>query len=378
MNPLYIGLDVHKEKSTIAIARPEPGGEIIAHGSVATSVIAIERALRRIARAHGTQMKALHVAYEAGGCGMWIARRLARLGVPCTVAAPSMIPRQPGDPVKTDRKDAALLARLLRQGELVAVRVPDETDEAIRDLCRARVDAVDDLRRTKTRLLGMLRRLGHHYSGRTHWTQAHRHYLRELSLPLPAHRVILEEQIVQIAQHEERIDRIEHHMSHLLESWRHQPLVAALMGFKGFQTIAAMLIVSEIGDFTRFDHPRRLVSYLGLNCREYSSGSRDRRLGITKCGNSHARWILIEEAVHYKTAPKVSRHLGIRQQGLPAWVKELSWKAQLRLHHRFNALSRRLLHHNKVKVAVARELATFVWELGYRMQCENPSHEPNA
>jgi len=378
MKPLYIGLDVHKEKTSVAIARPGANGEITYHGSIATSLITLERSLRRIAKSHNRTMQDLRVTYEAGGCGMWIARRLAQLKVPCLVAAPSLIARPPGDPVKTDRKDAEMLARLLRSGDLTAVRVPDETDEAIRDLCRARVDAIDDLRRTRTRLLGMLRRLGHNYNGRTHWTQKHRNYLRELSLPFAAHRVILEEQLMQIDQHEERIARIEQNMLGLLDAWRHKDLVAALMGFKGFKHIAAMVIVPEIGDFTRFAHPRKLVKYLGLNCREYSTGSREIKMGITKCGNPHARWILVEEAVHYKPAPKVSRQLGNRQQGLPRWVKELSWKAQNRLHHRFKALASRRMQHNKIKVAVARELAMFIWELGVRMQSLETPQPTNA
>jgi transposase len=310
----------------------------------------------------------LHVCYEAGGCGMWIARLFTRLKVPCTVVAPSLIPTKAGDQVKTDKKDAAKLARLLRAGELVSVHVPDETDEAIRDLCRARVDAHDDLRRAKTRLLAMLRRLGFHYSGKTHWSEAHKRYLRELKLPFPAHRIILEELIGQIDQLDARIERLEAHMEILCADWSGKPVVDAVMALKGFRLIAAMMIVSEVGDFVRFTHPRQLMSYLGLTPGEYSSGGKSNRTGITKCGNSHARWIMVECATHYRTEPKVGANLSKRQEGQPRWIKEISWKAQNRLHFRFTKLRQRLMQHNKIKVAVARELAAVIWEIGFKIQ----------
>ena len=299
---------------------------------------------------------------------MWIARRLTQLKIPCTVVAPSLIPIKAGDQVKTDKKDAIKLARLLRAGELVSVHIPNETDEAIRDLCRARVDACDDLRRTKTRLLAMLRRLGFHYEGRTHWTEAHRRFLRELKLPFAAHRIIMEEFIGHVTQIEERIARIDTHMELLYGDWARKPLVDSIMALKGFRLIASMMIVSEVGDFVRFSHPKQLMSYLGLTPGEYSSGNRQRRCGITKCGNSHARWMLVECAIHYRRDPKVSRDLSIRQEGQPLWVKEISWKAQNRLHARFVKLQQRLMNHNKIKVAIARELTAFIWEIGTKLQ----------
>jgi transposase len=365
---IYIGLDVHKEKTSIAIASAGADGEVRSYGEVATTQITLERTLRKIAKARGISLAEFHVCYEAGGCGMWLARMFARLKLPCTVIAPSLIPTKSGDQVKTDKRDAIKLARLLRAGELTAVRVPDETDEAIRDLCRARVDALDDLRRTKTRLLALLRRLGYRYDGKTHWTEAHKRYLRGLKLPLPAHRIILEEFLGQIDQLEARMARIEKHMELLYQEWDRKPVVDAVMGLKGFQLIAALMVVSEVGDFVRFTHPKQLMSYLGLTPGEYSSGGKSNRGGITKCGNSHARWILVECATHYRCLPKVSSHLSRRQENLPAWIREISWKAQNRLHHRFSQLRNRLMHHNKIKVSIARELAGVIWEIGIKMQ----------
>ena len=214
----------------------------------------------------------------------------------------------------------------------------------------------------------MLRRLGFNYTGKTTWNDAHKRYLRHLSLPFPAHRVILEELIGQIDQLDERIDRYESHMQSLDADWRCKPIVDAVMGLKGFQMIAAMMIVSEVGDFVRFSHPKQLMSYLGLTPGEYSSGGKSKRTGITKCGNSHARWILVECATHYGKEPKVGANLSTRQQGLSRWVREKSWSAQNRLYLRFTNLRKRLMHHNKIKVAVARELCGVIWEIGFKIQ----------
>jgi transposase len=344
---LYIGLDVHKEKTSVAVADSGAKGEIRSHGEVATTQIALDRLIRRIAKARQVSVSRIAVCYEAGGCGMWIARMLHKMKVPCTVVAPSLIPTKSGDHVKTDKKDAIKLARLLRAGELVSVFVPDETDEAVRDLCRARVDAIDDRRRAKTRLLALLRRLGYHYTGKTTWNDAHKRYLRNLTLPFAAHRVILEELIGQIDQLDARIERYENLMETLYAKWGRKPIVEAVMGLKGFQLIAAMMIVSEVGDFVRFTHPKQLMSYLGLTPGEYSTGGKQKRTGITKCGNSHARWIMVECATHYGKEPRVGNHLSKRQEGLSSWVRARSWSAQNRLYLRFTSLRQRLMHHNK-------------------------------
>ena len=365
---LYVGFDVHKEKTTIAIAEPGATGEIRSYGEVATTQGAFERTLRRLAKARGVAMGEIHVCYEAGGCGMWIARMLVRMKVRCTVVAPSLIPTKAGDQVKTDKRDAIKLGRLLRAGELTAVHIPDETDEAIRDLCRARVDAMDDLRRAKTRLLAMLRRLGFGYTGKTHWSEAHKRYLRELRLPFACHRIIMEELISQIDQLGARIERLEGHMELMCAEWVQKPVVEAIMTLRGFKIIAAMTVVSEIGDFVRFTHPKQLMSYLGLTPGEHTTGGKRKQGSITKCGNSHLRWMLVECATHYKTEPRVSSALSTRQEGQPRWLKEISWKAQNRLHLRFTKLRQRLMHHNKIKVTVARELAGVLWEIGVKMQ----------
>ncbi len=260
----------------------------------------------------------LRACYEAGPCGFGLARRLRQLGVECEVVAPSMTPTRSGDRVKTDKRDARKLARLLRAGELTAVYIPEPTDEAMRDLCRARTDAVDDRRRSRHRLKGFLLRHGYRYQGKSAWSAAHERYLRELVLPHPAMKVILEEYLQAIAAAGERIERCEVGMRDLLEKWRLAPAVRALMAMKGFQTVAAMILVSELGEVHRFAHPRQVMAYLGLVPTENTSSDKRRQGRITKCGNAHARWLLVECAQHYATPPKVSAHLSRRQQGQPA------------------------------------------------------------
>lgn len=374
---LYLGLDTHKEQTVIATLESDRQAEPTHHGSVATSQHALERSIRRIAKSKGRKLSDLHVCYEASGCGFWIARRLLQMGVRCDVIAPSLIPTKSGDRVKTDKRDAAKLAKMLRSNDLVAVNIPDSVDEAIRDLCRARTDAIDDLRRAKTRLLAMLRRLGFNYSGKTHWTEGHKRYLRHLTLPDPAHNIVLEDNLATIDFHSERITKIEDAMLKLLEDWQRKPLVDALMAFKGFKLVAAMVTVSEIGTFSRFEHPKKLMAFLGLIPSEHSSGSRQKRGGISKCGNPHARWILVEQATHYRVPPKVSAQLSARQEGVARWIRELSWKTQTRLSHRFKMLRKRQLHHNKIKVSVARELCAFIWELGTRIEGKQGSEAQN-
>src|SRR5207342_1762012 len=342
-------------------------GEVRLYGTISNDLHALEKALRKIRQAHGGAR--LEVCYEAGPCGFGIARRLAQLKVACMVVAPSMIPKRSGDRIKTDKRDARKLARLLRAGELTAVYIPDVRDEAIRDLCRARSDAVDDRRRSRHRLKGFLLRHGYRYQGKSSWSAAHERYLRELVLPHPAMKVILEEYLQGIAAAGERIERCEAAMRDLLEKWRLAPAVRTLMAMKGFQTVAAMILVSELGEVHRFGHPRQVMAYLGLVPTENSSSERRRQGHITKCGNAHARWLLVECAQHYASPPKVSKELSRRQEGQSHEVRAISWRAQNRLHRRYTRLLARRLQRNKAIVAIARELCGFIWELLRTQDC---------
>ncbi len=367
MKKAYIGLDVHK--TTISLAIAFCGAEdAISYGKCSSDVNRFIAALRRLLKKYSLEKKDVRICYEAGPCGFALVRHLLRLGFDVVVIAPSLIPSKSGDRVKTDKRDAKKLARLFRAGELTAVHIPDPADEVIRDLCRARTDAVDSRTRSRQRLMSFLLRNGHHYTGKSTWTDAHLRYLRELVLNDPIQKLILEEYLQAIDAGVKRVEGLEEHMKIRLEGWDRRPFVEALQGFRGFQMVASMVVVSELGDLTRFDHPRKLMAYLGLVPSEDSSGDKRRQGAITKCGNSHVRWMLVEVAHHYRMNPKVSKDLTTRQKNLNKSIKALSWKTQKRLSKRYVRLRMRRLHENKIKVAVARELSAFIWELAHLVE----------
>lgn len=364
MKKLYIGVDAHKTSNVVALAF-EGNEEAELYGTLPASLDPFIVGLRKIMKKYGLEKEDLAICYEAGPTGFVLVRRLRALGFDAEVVAPSLIPTKASERIKTDRRDARKLAGLFRAGELTFVHVPDSSDEVIRDVCRARTDAVDVQTRSRQQLGALLLRNGYHYSGETNWTEAHMRYLRELVLPDRAQKTVLEEYLQRIDASVEQVARIEASMETLLKDWPRRKYVEALQGFRGFQLVASMTLISELGDLMRFKHPRQLMAYVGLVPSEASSGTRRQQGPITKSGNSHARWMLVEVARHYRMPPKVSQQLSARQEDLSRAVREVSWRAQNRLHRRFSRLKLRGLHHNKVTVAVARELIAFIWELAH-------------
>ena len=362
MTELYLGLDAHK--TTILIGQAFRGrSQPELYGKASTDVESFVGVLRRILKKNGLAKEDVALCYEAGPTGFVLARRLRALGYECEVVAPSLIPTRASDRVKTDRRDAKKLASLFRAGELTAVHVPDVEDEVIRDVGRSRTDAVEVQKRTKQQLSGLLLRNGYHYKGKSTWCEPHMRYLRELVMPDRAQKVVLEEYLQRIDAATAQVQRIEDQMRLLLEGWTRRPFVEALQGFRGFQLVSSMVITGELGDLLRFKHPRQLMAYLGLVPSEQSSGDKRRQGSITKSGNSHARWMLVEVAHAYRLPPKISSALSKRQEGVSAAVRDVAWRAQNRLHRRFCRLTLRGIHRNKVIIAVARELTAFIWEL---------------
>ena len=355
----YVGLDVHKDTTVIAVAEGDRLGEVRLYGTISSDLHALEKALRKI----GGEGVTLHVVYEAGPTGYVVYRRLLQLKINCRVVAPSKLPYEKGVRQKTDRRDALMLARLHRAGELTGIHVPDAVDESIRDLTRARADAVHDLTRAKQRLKSFLLRQGYRYQGKANWSEAHQRYLRELVLPLPALKAVLEEYLLAITQTIQRVERLDDLIAAQVPQWRMYPAVQALMCLRGFQLTAATVLVAELGDVRRFTHPRHVMAFLGLVPREHTSGDSRKLGGITKAGNAHARWILTEAVQHAFLTPKVSSQLTVRQRGQPTAYRELSWKVQTRLYKRSRHLIGRGVMKAKVTVALARELAGFVWAL---------------
>jgi transposase len=303
----------------------------------------------------------LQIVYEAGPCGYGLARQLSARGYRCEVIAPSLIPRKPGDRIKTDRRDA--LAQCARAGDLTPIVIPQEPDEAIRDLSRAREDAVRARLKARQQLKAMLLRHGQRYTGKSSWTAAHERYLAEVSFAHPAQNIAFVEYRTAVREAQERVERLTAALREQVAEWRLQPVVGALMTVRGIDLIAAVTLIAELGDLRRFAHPKRLMAFLGLVPSEYSTGETRSLGGITKAGNSHARRVLIEAAWAYRFPARITRELQIRNEAQPRVLREIAWRAQLRLSQRYRRLSARGLQHNKICTAIARELAGFLWDI---------------
>ena len=355
----FVGMDVHKNSIEIAIAQQGRNGEVRSYGKIDGTLAALDKVVRKLV----SKGNHLHFVYEAGPCGYQIYRHLTAKGYDCTVVAPSRVPKKSGDRIKNDRRDARKLARLHRAGELTAVYVPDAEDEAIRDLTRAREDAKIDQKKAKQRLLAFLLRSGFRYSGKAAWSKAHMRWLSDIKMPHPSQQIVLQEYIDALTERSLRVQRLTEHIRQLLPQWRMFPVVKALQSLRGVSLIVSATTIAEVGDLKRFENPSELMSYLGLVPSEHSSGEKTKRGSITKAGNGHVRRVLVEAAWAYRLRAKVSRVILKRQEGLPKKVREISWKAQLRLCSRYQILWAKGKPKQVVVTAIARELCAFMWAI---------------
>jgi transposase len=359
----FVGFDTSKLKHAVAIAEAGRDGEVRFLGEIASSPATVEHVVRKLAGRHGE----LHFCYEAGPTGYGLYRQLQALGHDCVVAAPALIPKKPGERVKTNRRDAVTLARLFRAGELTAVWVPDAVHEAVRDLVRARQAAAEDLRRNRQRLLSFLLRHGRIFTGRRHWTLAHHRWLVAQKFDHPAQQIVFQDGVDAIADALARLRHLEEQLVAVVPSWSMAPVVAAYQAMRGASFLVAVTFAAEIGDVRRFDNPRQLMAFLGLVPAERSTGETVRRAGLTLAGNRRTRRVLVEAAWSYRHPARVSPTLQARLEGLPKPVRDIAWKAQIRLCRRYRRLSAAGKKLPVVIAAIAREMAAFLWAIGHQI-----------
>jgi len=365
----YIGLDVHKEAISVAIADTKDK-EVRYFGEIPNN----DESLKKLVRQLKKDGAVLSFCYEAGPCGYGIHRLLVGLGQDCQVVAPSLIPKKVGDRVKTDKRDSMSLARLHRAGELTAVWVPDEAQEALRDLTRAREDIKAMQKQAKQRLSGFLLRHGKNYKARENktakdeksknWTLAHYRWLETVKFNQAVQQIVFQEYVDSVKAMEKRVDALDGQLAETAAESVFWPLIEGLMALRGINLLTATTIVAEIGDLTRFSRAPQLMKYLGVVPSEYSSGASKTRGGITKTGNGHVRRVLVEAAWAYRFPARKTALLQRRAERTPEKVQEIAWSAQKRLCGRY----KKLMDKGKLKVqvttAIARELAGFIWAIG--------------
>jgi len=364
----FLGLDVHAE--TIAVAVAEPDGEVRSLGTIANRAESLRKLIKKLGPA-----EQLRACYEAGPTGYVLYWQLTELGVDCAVVAPTLVPTKAGDRVKTDRRDAAKLARCHRAGDLTAVWVPDAGAEALRDLVRTRQAAKQDQLRARHRLSKFLLRTGRRppLAGKA-WTLPYMAWVRQLHYEQAAQEWTRLDLLHEVEHMAERVKRLEEAMREAvkLAPAAMQEVIRGLQALRGIAEISAVTVVAELGQISRFQSARQLMGYSGAVPSEESSGKRQQRGSITKTGNAHLRRIAIEAAWSYRLKPAIGPVLRKRQEGVPEEIKEVAWKAQLRLHKRYARLAAAGKDQRKIVTAVGRELLGFIWAIGRRAEATAP------
>jgi transposase len=351
---------VHRDIIAVAVADSKRQGEVRFHGNIRNTPADLQKLIGRLSERHGE----MEFTYEAGPCGYDIYRQLTQRGLVCRVIAPSHILRRPGERIKNDHRDALTLARLARAGELTEVWVPDVVHEAMRDLVRARHAANRDLRISRQRIQSFLLKYARKYE-RKPWTGRHRTWLANQTFPHLAQQIAFQNYLNAMEQALSRREQLESRIRELLPDWSLCEIVNALQALRGVALIIAVTVVAEVGDLSRFPNPKQLMAFLGLVPSEFSSGSSIRPRGITKTGNRTVRSLLFEAAWSYRQTPKIgSWMLQHMPKDLPQEVRDIAWKAQIRLCRRYRQLIARQKKSQVAITAVARELVGFIWSIG--------------
>ncbi len=358
-NVRFIGLDVHKDSIVMSVA--ETGtAEAKVLGTFPNDINKVIKQLKKLS----ADVSLLRVCYEAGPTGFGLCRRLKAAGIDCIVVAPSLVPQKAGLRVKTDRRDSKKLAHYLRSGDLTQVWIPDEQTEALRDLERTRDDAKNAERTARHQLSKFLLRNDRAYHDGKEWTKKHVDWVRKQKFDDACRQCVMDDYVKAVEDATKRVKDLMKHIEKFVEGHALRPLVKALMSFRGVQILSATVIAAEIGDLRRFKSARQFMAFLGLVPSEQSSGNSVRRGSVTKTGNGHVRRILIEAAQHYRHRPLLSAALRKRQEGISKEVLDISWEAQQRLCSRLTHFTNNGKPRNKAIVALARELAGFIWSLG--------------
>jgi transposase len=362
----FVGLDVHAETIAVAIAEPGRGGEVRSLGTIPNRPEAVRKLVQKLGGA-----KAIQACYEAGPTGYVLYWQLTELGVDCDVVAPTLVPEKAGDRVKTDRRDALKLARCFRAGELTKVWVPDPAHEALRDLVRAREAAKKDQLRARHRMSKFLLRAGRRPSDEIKaWSSAYATWLSRVTFEHTARQATMIDYLGEVDHMAERIQRLEQAIDDAIKTAPDvlRAVIDGLQALRGIAKLTATTLAVEVGNFSRFEHPKRLMGYAGITPSEYSTGKSHRKGAITKSGNTHLRRVLVEAAWSYRHRPGKGHALRVRQRSLPAHLNEIGWKAQHRLHRRYAALQGKGKPHTKVVTAIGRELLGFVWAIAVRIE----------
>lgn len=370
---MYVGLDVHKNGINVAVAlrgrKPS-----VSRGEISNTPEAVAKMVKRVVG----KRRSVGFCYEAGPCGYELYRQILNLGYDCMVVAPSLIPKKPGDRIKTDSRDACELARLYRSGDLTTVWVPDRNQEAIRDLTRAREDMKSMVQHARQRLNAFMLRHNHVFPGKSRWGPSHFKWLEQQKFEIPEQQIVFQEYVDTVQQAQLRVLGLKEQLEQSVKNWSMEPVIRALMALRGVDLITAATIIAELGDLTRFESPRQLMNYLGLVPSEHSSGAKKRYGGITKTGNCHVRRILIESAWCYRFPARKTAHIQRRAKQTTQSVQQIAWKAQKRLCARYRHL---VIKRGKLQVqactAVARELVGFIWAITKETQPQLPIQAKN-